>query len=168
MKERPIPICFWSYNTGREAKSGGGPTIDPKLQEGTTPLVKKMDGRLTRNFRNFHHPRVTEQNFAGAKAILQEWWSGEGPGPGTWRFNLKAEADDVVGRSFAVHVPNDAGWEDQLRRFVADARAGRPTKVFVSGRPFTFDAPTQARDLTGLYLELESSREIRLAASDRE
>ncbi len=29
-----------------------------------------MGGRLTRNFRNFHHPRITEQNFAGPRAIL--------------------------------------------------------------------------------------------------
>jgi len=105
---------------------------------------------------------------ADAKAILQEWWAGQGPDAGTRRFNLKAGANDAVGHSFPAHVPNDAGREDLLRRFRADARAGGPPKVFVNGRPFTFDAPTQARDLTGLYLELESSRDIRLAASDGE
>jgi hypothetical protein len=29
-----------------------------------------MDGRATRSFTNFHHPRITEQDFAGARAIL--------------------------------------------------------------------------------------------------
>ena len=60
-----------------------------------------------------------------------------------------------------MHVPNDAGREDLLRRFVADARAGRPTKVFVQGKLLTFEAPTQVSNLTGLYLELGASRDIR-------
>ena len=29
-----------------------------------------MDGRFTRNFRNLHHPRITEQDYAGPRAIL--------------------------------------------------------------------------------------------------
>lgn len=99
---------------------------------------------------------------AGAKRILQEWWAGEGPRADAWRFNLKAGADDAVGRSFPVHIPNDAGRDALLRRFVADARARRPTKVFVRGRLFTFEAPTQLSHLTGLYLELKSSPDIRL------
>lgn len=70
MSERPKPICFWSYDTDREVESKLEPYIDPKLQEGTTPLVKVMAGRFTRSFRNFHHPRITEQDFAGPKAIL--------------------------------------------------------------------------------------------------
>jgi arylsulfatase A-like enzyme len=68
--ERPSPICFWNYNASREMNRRLEPYIDPKLQEGTTPLVKKMGGRLTRNFLNFHHPDVTEQDFAGSRAIL--------------------------------------------------------------------------------------------------
>ncbi len=70
MTQRPRPVCFWSYNTRQETKRGLEPYIDLKLQVGTTPLVKKMDGRLTRNFRNFHHPHITEQDFAGPRAIL--------------------------------------------------------------------------------------------------
>ncbi len=68
MTERPEPICFWSYNTGREGRNEA--YIDPKLQEGTTPLVKKMADRFTRNFVNFHHPAITEADFTGARAIL--------------------------------------------------------------------------------------------------
>lgn len=68
MPLRPSPICFWNFDTRQEQK--GEPYIAPELQEGTTPLVKKMDGRLTRDFRNFHHPRVKDSDFAGPRAIL--------------------------------------------------------------------------------------------------
>ena len=99
---------------------------------------------------------------AGARRILADWWSGEGPSPMTWRFNLKARDDDEAGRSFPVHVPNDQGCDALLKVFVANARAGRPTKVFLKGRLFTFDAPTNTGHLTGLYLELQSSQDILL------
>ena len=99
---------------------------------------------------------------ADAKRVLGEWWSGEGPDPEHWRFDLKAEANDPVGHSFAVLVPNDPGREDILHRLVADARAQRATKIFVAGRLFTFHAPTQIRDRTGLYLQVRSSQDLRL------
>ena len=70
MTTRPKPICFWNYRATREKTSGRKPYIDARLQQGTTPLVKKREGRLTRNFRNFHHTSITEQDFAGPKAIL--------------------------------------------------------------------------------------------------
>jgi heat shock protein HslJ len=101
-----------------------------------------------------------------AKAILEDWWSGEGPTATTWRFNLKASADDAVGHSFEVRVPNDQGRDDLLRAFVADAQAQRPTKVFVKGKMFTFDAPTGGAALTGLQLELASSGDILLVPAD--
>ena len=106
---------------------------------------------------------------AEAKRVLGEWWSGEGPDPDHWRLGLKARADDPVGDSLAVLVPNDAERGDLLDRLVADARAGRATRIFVTGRLSSFDAPTQILDLTGLYLQLRSSRDIRLdpPAGDR-
>jgi arylsulfatase A-like enzyme len=70
MTSRKSPICFWSFNSSREAKQGLKPYIDPKRQVGTTPLVKFLGGRRTRNFQNFHHPKITEQDFAGARVIL--------------------------------------------------------------------------------------------------
>lgn len=100
---------------------------------------------------------------AEVKRVLGEWWSGEGPDPDHWRFDLKAEAEDPVGRSFAVHVRNDAGRDALIERFVADARARRATKVFVTSRLLTFHAPTQILDLTGLYLQVSSSQDIRIA-----
>jgi arylsulfatase A-like enzyme len=70
MASRAQPICFWSYNAGRDVNGGLQPYIAPELQEGTTELVKRMNGRLTRNFRNFHHPAIREEDFAGPRAIL--------------------------------------------------------------------------------------------------
>jgi hypothetical protein len=96
----------------------------------------------------------------GTKRILQEWWSGDGPTATTWRFNLKAKPDKAAGHSFSVRVPNDQGRDGLLTIFLADARAGRPTKVFLKGRLFTFNAPTNMVKQTGLYLEVQSSQDI--------
>ena len=101
---------------------------------------------------------------ASAQAILGDWWSGEGPDAATWRFNLKARAGDEAGQSFAVDVPNDQGRDDLLRAFVADAQSQRPTKVFVTGRLTTFDAPATDRVRTGLTMEVQSSDDILLEA----
>lgn len=98
-----------------------------------------------------------------AREILGDWWSGAGPDAATWRFNLKAQADDAVGKSFAVTVPNDAGRDELLQRFVADAQAQRPTRVFVTGRLATFEAPSSDRVRTGLMLDVQSSSDISVA-----
>jgi arylsulfatase A-like enzyme len=68
MTKRPNPICFWDFDTSQEGE--GEAYIAPVLQEGTTPLVKMMDGRLTRNFRNVHHRKIKDEDFAGSRAIL--------------------------------------------------------------------------------------------------
>jgi hypothetical protein len=99
----------------------------------------------------------------GAKTILGEWWSGAGPDPTTWRFNLKASETDATGHSFPVHVRNDDGRDALLKAIVEDARAQRSTRVYVTGTLRTFEAPTNAVAQTGLYLELQGSRGIRLS-----
>ena len=68
MKQRATPITIWNFPV--ETSQGGKPYIDPELQKGTTPLVKKMRGLFTRNFRNDHHPKITKGNFNGARAII--------------------------------------------------------------------------------------------------
>lgn len=68
--ERSSPICFWSYPTRRLADAE--PYIDPKLQAGTTPLVKLMDGKATRSFRNVIQPPITEEDYGGPRAILDD------------------------------------------------------------------------------------------------
>jgi hypothetical protein len=105
---------------------------------------------------------------AGAKQILQEWWSGDGPSTTTWSFKLQGKADAAAGESFLVRVPNDQGRDDILRVLLADARAQRPTKVFVKGRLFTFEAPTNAISQTGIYLELQSSQDILFKSPEAE
>ena len=70
MPERPSPIYFWSFNSTRATQGQPQPYIDPQLQEGTTPLVKMMDGRYTRNFRNFHYTKIDPRDFAGSRVIL--------------------------------------------------------------------------------------------------
>lgn len=70
MTERPNPLFFWEYNTGRLAKSKLDPWIDPKLQQGTTPLVKLMGGKATRDFTNFRHPALTDDDYLGPRAII--------------------------------------------------------------------------------------------------
>ena len=72
MTERPQPIFFWSFNANRltSAKSKPTPYIAPDLQEGTTPLVKYLGGKLTRSFRNFHHPPIAEGDYGGPRVVL--------------------------------------------------------------------------------------------------
>jgi arylsulfatase A-like enzyme len=68
MTERASPICFWKFDTEREMQRPA--YIDLKLQEGTTPLVKMREGSYRRNFRNFHHKEITEEDFRGPRVIL--------------------------------------------------------------------------------------------------
>ena len=77
MTERPSPICFWSYDTRHETAGDPKPYIDPQLQEGTTPLAKIMDGRFTRNFRNFHHRKSPRTTFSarGRYSTTATSWS---------------------------------------------------------------------------------------------
>ena len=95
-----------------------------------------------------------------AREILGNLWSGEGPDPRTWRFNLKAHNNDPIGQSFAVLVPEDNARNTVLKTFAMNARARKPTRVFLRGRMFTFEAPTNSGRRTGLRLELESGRDI--------
>lgn len=67
---REEPIMFWNGSPRIEPGVAPRPYIDPKLQEGTTPLAKLMDGKATRNFRNIHHPDIKPQDFLGPRAVL--------------------------------------------------------------------------------------------------
>ena len=124
--------------------------------------MRGLDGQMMKLWGYVDHGNLYGDE--GAKAILGDWWSGAGPDTSTWRFNLKADAGDATGESFAVNVSNDAGRDDLLLAFVADAQAGRPSKVFVSGRLATFDAPSSDRVRTGLIMEVQSSDDILLEA----
>jgi arylsulfatase A-like enzyme len=67
---RPTPLYFWEYNSQRLADSNSTPWLDPELQKGTTPLVKLMAGKATRDFTNFRHPKIAEDDYLGARAII--------------------------------------------------------------------------------------------------
>lgn len=68
--ERPVPLEFWKFETLRLMKSKPRPWIDPELQQGTTPLVKRMGEMTTRNFTNFQHPPITDTDQGGPRAII--------------------------------------------------------------------------------------------------
>lgn len=72
MNERPRPIFFWKYATNLIGSTDPAPKpwIDPKLQQGTTPLVKYMGKKLTRDFRNFHIHALTDKDFTGPRVML--------------------------------------------------------------------------------------------------
>ncbi|WP_395747835.1 sulfatase [Prosthecobacter sp.] len=66
--ERAKPLWVWQFDTSHLKK--GEPYIDPKLQEGTTPLAKKAGGKATRDFSNFKHTEVSESDYQGPRAII--------------------------------------------------------------------------------------------------
>lgn len=70
LTERPTPLGFWEFDTSRLGKSKSQPWIAPELQRGTTPLVKLMGGKATRDFTNFHHPAVTDADYLGPRAFI--------------------------------------------------------------------------------------------------
>ena len=72
MNRRGEPIEFWSFRVDHDTERSAQPYIEPELQRGTTPLVKKMGGLLTRNFKNFHHPRIEPRDFLGSRAIVTD------------------------------------------------------------------------------------------------
>jgi arylsulfatase A-like enzyme len=69
MTKRDKPIGFWSFNQANIVRAR--PYIASELQKGTTPLVKMLGGRYTRNFTNYHHPKIREQDFGGARVLLE-------------------------------------------------------------------------------------------------
>jgi len=67
--KRPGALHFWEF--GMKKRSEAKPYIDPALQEGTTPLVKKSGGKATRDFTNFHHTEIQEADYLGARSIIE-------------------------------------------------------------------------------------------------
>jgi arylsulfatase A-like enzyme len=118
MTARPNPIGFWNGHARKGPEGAATPYIDPELQKGTTPLVKLgPDGTPTRNFQNFHHPDVQEQDFAGPRAILDNRYKlvidGERQ-PSKELFDVRqdpAEKNNII----AAHPAEARKLEQQLR-----------------------------------------------------
>jgi arylsulfatase A-like enzyme len=115
MTERPTPIGFWN---GRDFRGPSAkPYIDPELQKGTTPLAKIGPEGATRNFQNFHYPEIREEDFAGARAIVDNRYKlvvDGGNGTGTELFDLRsdpAEKNNLI----QSHAAEARKLEQQLR-----------------------------------------------------
>lgn len=67
---RPQPLYFWAYDVKHESAGEPQPYIPDELQSGTTPLVKLMGNIATRNFRNFVHPQIAEEDYRGSFAMI--------------------------------------------------------------------------------------------------
>ena len=65
---RPSAMAFWEFHTAH--RSGAEPYIDPELQKGTTPLVKKSGGKATRDFINLRYTAITEADYHGARSYI--------------------------------------------------------------------------------------------------
>lgn len=133
LNERPTALHFWECETRRFVGAKPEPYIDPKLQEGTTPLVKLMDGKPTRDFRNVRHPGgITDADYRGARAIIDghlklvihERKSG---GPKRELFDL--ETDPAEKKDLAAQQPAAAdqlqtqlrAWQDSVLRSLTGA-----------------------------------------------
>lgn len=71
LKTRPTPMTFWKFDTRRLLSSKPEPYLDSKLQKGTTPLVKLMGTKATRDFRNFHYTAVNIEDLRGPRSIIE-------------------------------------------------------------------------------------------------
>lgn len=69
MTERSNPLYFWDFSN-RNPSQDAEPYIAPELQTGTTPLVKLSGEKATRDFNNFRHPTITEDDYYGPRAII--------------------------------------------------------------------------------------------------
>lgn len=68
--ERPSPLCFWEYTPSPGNRDRATPWIDLERQQGTTPLVKLMAGKATRDFLNYRFPADTPLDSTGPRAII--------------------------------------------------------------------------------------------------
>lgn len=86
LERRPRPLCFWEFDIRQAKTSQAEPWIDPQLQEGTTPLLKLMDGKATRDFRNFRLPEAASLTPGGNAAVVD----------GQWKFIVHHNGRDVI------------------------------------------------------------------------
>lgn len=70
MSNRSAPLFFWHFEAGKVFDENAQPYIDPVLQQGTVPLVKIMNGKYTRTFRNFRYPTLSEDHTGGARVMM--------------------------------------------------------------------------------------------------
>lgn len=70
--ERKKALCFWKISTKDIVHDATPEYIESELQQGTTPLVKKMGNKYTRSFKNYVYDSISENHFNGSKTIMHE------------------------------------------------------------------------------------------------
>ena len=101
----------------------------------------------------------------GGNVFPKDWGDNQ---PGKWRFKLKAKPSDDLGQSFSIHIPVDDRHDELVALFEATDFADKPTRVFVTGKLSTFDAPMNFVRKTGLIMDVNSSKDILLKAPIKE
>ena len=102
MTARPEVLFFWAFDYEGLAGRNLEPYIPPELQVGTTPLVKYMDGALTRTFQNYRYPEIDGDDRVGRRVIMDHEHKLVvecPPCPGPELFNLRddpAETNDLA------------------------------------------------------------------------
>ena len=98
LTSRPRPIFFWSFNTASLIGQELVPYIDVEQQQGTTPLVKLMDGIPTRNFQNVHLPVFDIPDLSGPRVVIDgdhKLVVDAAPNAKTELFNLREDQGEV-------------------------------------------------------------------------
>ncbi|MFW5773745.1 MAG: sulfatase [Tangfeifania sp.] len=102
-KQRTEPLSFWQFEPGKVFGENPEPYIDPKLQEGTTPLAKIMAGKYTRTFRNYQYNEISENDFSGERAIMKD------------KYKLVVEGNSPNEEGYELYdIQNDPGEVENL------------------------------------------------------
>lgn len=136
-------------------------TMLPHLQSAKADLLKTRKQMIEAN-----GSEIKTWGFVDYSNIFADGVDGSRPNSTKWRFDLKAKPNDEAGSSFSIYLPKDEGRDKLLEVFTANEKEGKPTRVFVKGKIFTFDVPTNFNLLTGLYMEVESATDILLDHPD--
>jgi arylsulfatase A-like enzyme len=142
--KRPMPLFWWEFDTGRlnNDRLGGArltPWIDPKLQQGTTPLAKKVGGKATRDFKNYRHPTVTPDDSRGARTIIDGDYKlviHDKPGGKPTRELFDLAADPAEKKNLMDAEPDRASklqdkltaWQESVLKSLSGGDYGEPRK----------------------------------------
>jgi arylsulfatase A-like enzyme len=70
--QRQEPLYFWHFQPNVVFGESPEPYIDPELQEGTTPLAKRLAGKFTRSFRNYKYTNIAEKDYSGTRVMMSD------------------------------------------------------------------------------------------------
>ena len=107
-KQRMQPLCFWQFQPAKVFDESAQPYIDPKLQEGTTPLAKMAAGKFTRDFLNNRYPQISENDFSGERTMMQDRYKlivTEQPNVSQLLELYDIEDDPVEGKNLVTEYP---------------------------------------------------------------